>query len=1253
MFAAPRLVRSPMSQQAASSAELCFGPSGGDLGGRVPSLAADDADMHISSSSESFASVSELHNSFSSECSDAGMALSVGSPCASDVEMALSIGSQRSQGCSSGQSLVLSGDGSDDDPSAGKWQPGSNCGPWVVGKVAPLLAQGQVLVTNAYVNMRRLPVGVCQTLLSHLGMSGVCKNYADWCVAAIMGISKNMVRTLWRKMHDQEWEPSLANHDPELGKPAAPHISADDKRRALVVRVREAVYTCAAGGTSTDYIGAIHRMQMAGLKLGSKYDHHSFLTLVEHLAVVCCRELTGRSLMELVPSLGIPSDLSLVWDGVSIGGTMWSRGETLCVIGVGCCDTAGHIHHLLVSSPSENLQKAGESQVELVLRSLRDHPARLSAAMLRRRLSVVGGDGAVCAGGPEARHASTGAAEKLWSRVNDGNPLNIPCTEWDLFHRVDAAFSNAMRAHAGVSEIMDVGKALGALFAVGDGRALYRSAQAAIGAASRRVVPDQGGTRKVVAIASSIQYVTRNLEAIHAGIHARLGLARGGASAQSQHSLIELSRRVSAMNFVMFSLAVDDILQGHVSPLALAAQVSDAGALGVWRRASSTPAGLAHAATLLSSIEDWWFVTSLVGQMVSLRDLGRLWLVIRLSALGRAFPRLVSATHECLWRQAFAKCQLGVDLLAADVATNVRVLSPRCQCASMRTRRRPGGRRAAILFNRRTRDEMRQEPLRILVPEWVAHSCYGPKFGVDDVRAGRGPRDVQPRFLRWTSVATPAGLAGEHRFAQAPAPCRCVAPSALPSRLQALRQASQSCKSFIAALKENLEAYLGTRGASDTMVALLQDASLALAWGDLAMRPPTLDQHRAFLRLVARLRPALSNTLWPDPPAFPHVQRAWPAERGTGGWFQQYTLLAKRLRQAARPVDLSHRWGWWTARAWVVRPVVRTVMDASLGQLSQWRRAWHAAARSYVCQLVGEFLGLQGVSARSREVFCVSLGSLAIVGKAARLPGARGKKAQYAFRGGVGGLASLSAPARLRGKVVCVVGAKLELDENALEASLAREPSFTAASRDGDHCYHAVRLCHRVRMMRAMESCCERWGSFVHQLWDGNVCWHPSRIAGRLLMREAGLANNLPATEAVVQEVALYLEERRGMSAFLKRGGPRREATPAPLPPGATLMAIRRALRESTYTKDDARADAEPMSLLSQPMAAAAVQRALDRGAHGRMEALPSFFVDQRTEARASASSESAARLQSWLDSEEAAAWRSRRTSIFGTGNGA
>ena len=240
-----------------------------------------------------------------------------------------------------------------------------------------------------------------------------------------------------------------------------------------------------------------------------------------------------------------------------------------------------------------------------------------------------------------------------------------------------------------------------------------------------------GGTRKIVAVAGSVEYMALNLPALIGSMHARLGLSRSGSSAQSVASLVQLGRRLSAVNFVAFVLAAADVLKRHVVPLALLAQKNDVGAFSVWRRTASCQASIGEALAMLSVIEDWWSVTALVGCMVSVADMARLWTALLISPLGRSFPRLVGATHHALWKQTYHGCSLHVDQAAARLDTGSMTLSPRCQCASMRTPRRNGPRRALITLRGR------RGPVTALVPEWVAHSCLGAGFGIAGVREGR------------------------------------------------------------------------------------------------------------------------------------------------------------------------------------------------------------------------------------------------------------------------------------------------------------------------------------------------------------------------------------------------------------------------------------------------------------------------------------------------------------------------------------
>ena len=95
---------------------------------------------------------------------------------------------------------------------------------------------------------------------------------------------------------------------------------------------------------------------------------------------------------------------------------------------------------------------------------------------------------------------------------------------------------------------------------------------------------------------------------------------------------------MAATNFVMFAVAVSDVLRGHIVPIALVAQRSDVGALEVWRRTAAASEGLSRAGDHLRQVEDWWSITCLVSTMVSVPDLQRLWFALRVSPLGRAWP---------------------------------------------------------------------------------------------------------------------------------------------------------------------------------------------------------------------------------------------------------------------------------------------------------------------------------------------------------------------------------------------------------------------------------------------------------------------------------------------------------------------------------------------------------------------------------------------------------------------------------------
>ena len=140
--------------------------------------------------------------------------------------------------------------------------------------------------------------------------------------------------------------------------------------------------------------------------------------------------------------------------------------------------------------------------------------------------------------------------------AGDEQVASVPqCLSRGLFHRVSLVFDKTIADIPGACEIFEVSQSLGALFGVGDGRVILRGAADQIGERRSRV-PDQGGSRKVIALANTIEHLLNNQKTFHAAMHARIAQSeskkeegqksRGG---QNKGALISTGRRISALNF--------------------------------------------------------------------------------------------------------------------------------------------------------------------------------------------------------------------------------------------------------------------------------------------------------------------------------------------------------------------------------------------------------------------------------------------------------------------------------------------------------------------------------------------------------------------------------------------------------------------------------------------------------------------------------------------------------------------------------
>ena len=209
------------------------------------------------------------------------------------------------------------------------WRPSVDCGIYMAGRVDSAEVEAQVLSVNVCLNLKRLPSSFAKSLWSCLtpGGPGIVCNFADRLASKLMGISHSKARKIHERERGNNWIPIGAAGVSTAAPATEPQKQDRDLRAlsALKVRVREALSIAHWGEPDTAFERQMARLQLHGLHLGTKYRSQHLVQSVEHLAAVAARARTADALNHDLGSLGILSDLNLIFDGVSIGATSMSR----------------------------------------------------------------------------------------------------------------------------------------------------------------------------------------------------------------------------------------------------------------------------------------------------------------------------------------------------------------------------------------------------------------------------------------------------------------------------------------------------------------------------------------------------------------------------------------------------------------------------------------------------------------------------------------------------------------------------------------------------------------------------------------------------------------------------------------------------------------------------------------------------------------------------------------------------------------
>ena len=135
-------------------------------------------------------------------------------------------------------------------------------------------------------------------------------------------------------------------------------------------------------------------------------------------------------------------------------------------------------------APSIAAGHDGASIASVALECLQSHPSKLSVQELKGRLVATFGDGGVCRGGPQAKHSSTGAAERFYAAVRPpADGCASPLTIWGSFHRSDTAEKHAAAEVPMIGRLLDLAWTLNRLFGVNAGAVLLRGVASELGPA--------------------------------------------------------------------------------------------------------------------------------------------------------------------------------------------------------------------------------------------------------------------------------------------------------------------------------------------------------------------------------------------------------------------------------------------------------------------------------------------------------------------------------------------------------------------------------------------------------------------------------------------------------------------------------------------------------------------------------------------------------------------------------------------------
>ena len=199
------------------------------------------------------------------------------------------------------------------------------------------------------------------------------------------GVGAATLRNMIQRVRENSWVP-VACKGKEAAQQRLEAFEAEnqrDKKAILMTQLREALFTASRGHADVEYCYGLQRLTLNQVDTGDKYNSIHFVGLVEQAAACFLTHLDAAELTGQLPSLGVMSPLTIIFDPVTLGSGMFSRHETLQVVmAIVLHPVTGRAVTRLIDARSIGMFHDGPSQVAGILEALQNHPGKLSVSQL-------------------------------------------------------------------------------------------------------------------------------------------------------------------------------------------------------------------------------------------------------------------------------------------------------------------------------------------------------------------------------------------------------------------------------------------------------------------------------------------------------------------------------------------------------------------------------------------------------------------------------------------------------------------------------------------------------------------------------------------------------------------------------------------------------------------------------------------------------------------------------------------------------